>query len=148
MILAVDQGTTGTTCLVVDDELRVRSRGYVDLQQHFPRPGWVEHDPEEIWRSVLDAAEQALARVDRAGLRAIGITNQRETTVLWERAGGRPLANAIVWQDRRTAPLCDELRGSGHSPTFTAKTGLVIHAYFSGTKLKWLLDNIPDARSR
>ena len=111
VILAIDQGTTGTTCLVVDDELRVRGRGYRELPQHFPRPGWVEHDPEEIWATVLAAAEDAVraAGVRPRELRAIGITNQRETTVLWERATGTPVAPAIVWQDRRTAERCREL---------------------------------------
>src|SRR5919109_1724226 len=111
MILAIDQGTTGTTCLVVDDELRIRSRAYRELPQHFPQPGWVEHDPEEIWESVIVAAEAAVraAGVRPSEVRAIGITNQRETTLLWERASGRPVAPAIVWQDRRTAGRCRRL---------------------------------------
>src|SRR6266700_3336562 len=128
MILAIDQGTTGTTCLVVDEELHVRGRGYAELAPRFPRPGWVEHDPEEIWDTVLAAAEQALGGIERQALRAIGITNQRETTVLWERASGRPVHNAIVWQDRRTADTCDELRAAGHAPMIAAKTGLVVDA--------------------
>ena len=105
MILAIDQGTTGTTCLVVDDELQPRGRGYRELPQHYPHPGWVEHDPEELWASVLGAAEAAVASagIRPAELKAVGIANQRETTVLWERATGRPVAPAIVWQDRRTA---------------------------------------------
>jgi glycerol kinase len=137
MILAVDQGTTGTTCLVVDDELRIRGRAYRELPQHFPQPGWVEHDPEEIWGSVLGAAEDALrnAGIRAADLRAIGITNQRETTVLWERATGRPVAPAIVWQDRRTAARCRELPAE----LIRARTGLVPDPYFSATKLEWLL---------
>ncbi len=132
MILAVDQGTTGTTCLLVDDDLTIRGRGYVELPQHFPQPGWVEHDPEEIWESVLVSAEQALggARPD-----AVAITNQRETTLLWERATGRPVANAIVWQDRRTADRCAELPFD----RIRARTGLVPDPYFSATKLEWLL---------
>ena len=132
MILAIDQGTTGTTCLVVDDDLRVLSRGYRELPQHFPRAGWVEHDPEEIWQSVLGAAADALGgeRVD-----AVGITNQRETTLLWDRATGEPVAPAIVWQDRRTAARCRELDVS----FITTKTGLVPDPYFSATKLEWLL---------
>src|SRR5512145_2765279 len=111
MLLAVDQGTTGTTCLVVDDGLRTRGRGYREIRQHFPQPGWVEHDPEEIWESVLAAAGDALtdAQVSPHELRALGITNQRETTVVWERSSGRPLQHAIVWQDRRTADRCREL---------------------------------------
>jgi len=137
LILAVDQGTTGTTCLVVDDELVVRGRGYVEIQQSYPRPGWVEHDPDELWRSVEAAAELALrdagARPDE--LRALGITNQRETTVLWSRLTGRPVAPAIVWQDRRTAERCRELPAG----LLRERTGLVPDPYFSATKLEWLL---------
>ncbi|HSL65839.1 MAG TPA: glycerol kinase GlpK [Gaiellaceae bacterium] len=136
-ILAVDQGTTGTTCLVVDDELRARGRGYCELAQHFPRPGWVEHDPEEIWATVQGAAEAAVrdAGVRAADLRGIAITNQRETTVLWERATGRPVAPAIVWQDRRTADRCRALPAE----LVRSRTGLVPDPYFSATKLEWLL---------
>ena len=111
LTLAIDQGTTGTTCLVVDDELSVHGRGYAELPQHFPRPGWVEHDPEEIWESVLAAAEQALAAAGGAATR-LAITNQRETVVVWDRTTGKPLHRAIVWQDRRTAARCDELRAA------------------------------------
>ncbi len=131
MILAIDQGTTGTTCLVVDDELHVQRRGHAELPQHFPRPGWVEHDPEEIWQSVLAAAGRAgLDGVDR-----VAITNQRETTLLWDRATGRPVAPAIVWQDRRTAARCREL----DPDLIRERTGLVPDPYFSATKLEWLL---------
>jgi len=137
VILAIDQGTTGTACLVVDDDLEVAGRGYRELPQRFPRPGWVEHDPDEIWLGVQRAAEGALAEAGvRAGdLDAIGITNQRETTVLWERATGRPVAPAIVWQDRRTADRCREL----DADLIRARTGLVPDPYFSATKLEWLL---------
>ncbi len=137
MILAIDQGTTGTTCLVVDDQLRTRGRGYRLLQQYFPRPGWVEHDPEEIWRSVLAAAEQALASasVSARELCAIGITNQRETTIVWDRRSGEPIQRAIVWQDRRTAERCRQLPVD----LIRARTGLVPDPYFSATKLEWLL---------
>jgi glycerol kinase len=137
VILAIDQGTTGTTCLVVDDELHVRGRGYVELPQHFPRPGWVEHDPEQIWATVEAAAGVALgdAGLQPRELRGIGITNQRETTVLWERASGRPVHNAIVWQDRRTAQRCRELPAD----RLRELTGLVPDPYFSATKLEWLL---------
>ena len=137
MILAIDQGTTGTTCLVVDGELRPSGRGYRELPQHYPRPGWVEHDPEELWASVLGAADDAVrsSGVRPSELKAIGITNQRETTVLWERATGRAVAPAIVWQDRRTAERCSELPAE----LLRARTGLVPDPYFSATKLEWLL---------
>jgi glycerol kinase len=131
VILAIDQGTTGTTCLVVDDELNVLRRGHAELPQHFPRPGWVEHDPEEIWQSVLAAASAAgLEDVD-----TVAITNQRETTLLWDRASGEPVAPAIVWQDRRTAERCRELDAA----LIRERTGLVPDPYFSATKLEWLL---------
>jgi len=131
VILAIDQGTTGTTCLVVDDELNIVRRGYAELPQHFPRPGWVEHDPEEIWQSVLAAASAAgLDDVD-----TVAITNQRETTLLWNRATGEPVAPAIVWQDRRTAERCRELDAA----LIRERTGLVPDPYFSATKLEWLL---------
>ena len=138
LVLAVDQGTTGTTCLVVDPGLEVHGRGYAELTQHFPRPGWVEHDPEEIWATVERAAEAALADAALASrdLAAIGIANQRETTLLWERATGRPVQRAIVWQDRRTAARCAELPAE----LIRERTGLVPDPYFSATKLEWLLD--------
>jgi glycerol kinase len=143
VILAIDQGTTGTTCLVVDDDLNVRGRGYAELPQQFPRQGWVEHDPDQIWATVGDAAAAAVAAAGvRPGeLRGIGITNQRETTVLWERATGRPVHNAIVWQDRRTAERCRELPGE----RLRELTGLVADPYFSATKLEWLLAQHPHA---
>jgi glycerol kinase len=131
MILAIDQGTTGTTCLLVDEELNIRGRGYAELPQHYPRPGWVEHDPEEIWQSVLTAAEQALTEAPTA----IGITNQRETTLLWDRTTGEPVHHAIVWQDRRTAERCTELPVD----LIRERTGLVPDPYFSAAKLEWLL---------
>jgi glycerol kinase len=135
--LAIDQGTTGTTCLVVAEDLRVLGRAYRELPQHFPQPGWVEHDPEELWQSVLSAAAEALEDADAAAsdLAAIGIANQRETTVLWERSTGRPVAPAIVWQDRRTAARCRELDAA----LIRERTGLVPDPYFSATKLEWLL---------
>ncbi len=131
MILAIDQGTTGTTCLLVDDDLTIRGRGYAELPQHFPQSGWVEHEPEEIWQSVLAAAEQALVEEPTA----IGITNQRETTVLWNRTTGAPVHRAIVWQDRRTADRSAELPAE----LIRERTGLVPDPYFSATKLEWLL---------
>ena len=149
-VLALDQGTTGTTALVVDPDGAVRGRGYALLPQHFPEPGWVEHDPEEIWQTVLAALDQALvaARVAPGEIAAVGITNQRETTVLWDRATGRPVHNAIVWQCRRTAPFCERLRRDGAEREFRKKTGLVLDPYFSGTKIAWLLDAVPGARAR
>jgi glycerol kinase len=131
VILAIDQGTTGTTCLLVDDDLAIRGRGYAELPQHFPKPGWVEHDPREIWRSVLEAAAQALVATPTA----IAITNQRETTIVWDRRTGEPVHDAIVWQDRRTAARCAELPRD----LIRARTGLVPDPYFSATKLEWLL---------
>jgi glycerol kinase len=149
-ILAFDQGTTSSRAIAFGHDGSVLGIAQQEFRQIFPQPGWVEHDPLEIWRTQRDVASQALASAGLRGadLGAIGITNQRETTVLWERATGRPVANAIVWQDRRTASRCDALRQAGHEPTFTARTGLLLDAYFSGTKLAWLLDNVPDARAR
>jgi len=137
VILAIDQGTTGTTCLVVDRELRTLGRGYAEVEQHYPQPGWIEHDPEQLWRSVEQAAADAVAAagIEPSALAAIGLTNQRETTLLWERESGRPVAPAIVWQDRRTAERCAELPAD----LLRAKTGLVPDPYFSATKLEWLL---------
>jgi glycerol kinase len=139
VILAIDQGTTGTTCLLVDDELEIHGRGYRELRQGYPRPGWVEHDPLEIWEGVLAAAAAAVtdARCAARDLRAIGITNQRETTVVWNRATGRSIAPAIVWQDRRTAEACAQLPAE----LIRERTGLVPDPYFSATKLAWLLDH-------
>jgi glycerol kinase len=137
LLLAIDQGTTGTTCLVVDDELRPRGRGYREVPQHFPRAGWVEHDPDELWESVLASASDALAdaEIEAGELTAVGITNQRETTVVWDRRNGRPVHRAIVWQDRRTAERCRELPRD----LIRDRTGLVPDPYFSATKLEWLL---------
>ncbi len=148
LILAIDQGTTGTTCLVVQagkQGLAVRGRGYAEIPQHFPKPGWVEHDLDAIWRSVEHAARAALevARAQPKDLAAIGITNQRETTGLWDKQGA-PVARAIVWQDRRTADTCRALKQ--HEPLVKRKTGLVLDPYFSGTKLAWLLQNVPAAK--
>lgn len=149
-ILAIDQGTTGSTALVLDVEANVAGRGYAEFPQHYPRPGWVEHDPMDILRVSVDVAAQALSQagVQAGDLAGIGITNQRETTVLWDRATGEPVANAIVWQDRRTAAQCDALRERGLAETVKRKTGLVIDAYFSGTKIAWLLDSVDGLRKR
>jgi glycerol kinase len=149
-ILAIDQGTTGTKALVVADDGTVVSSRSSEFQQFYPHPGWVEHDPEQIWRSVIETAEAALhdARVRPGELAGIGITNQRETTVAWERGSGLPVHRAIVWQDRRTAGMCRRLAESGAEPVFREKTGLLLDAYFSGTKIAWLLGNVPGLRKR
>jgi glycerol kinase len=149
-VLSIDQGTTGTTALVFDRDCRVLGRGYSEFTQHYPRPGRVEHDAEEIWRVSLRAADEALAGagVEARDLRAVGVTNQRETVLAWERAGGAAVGRAIVWQDRRTASVCDELKARGLEESVREKTGLVLDPYFSGTKIKWLLDNTPALRAR
>jgi glycerol kinase len=149
-LLAIDQGTTGSTALVMALDGRTLGRATVEFPQHFPEPGWVEHEPEEIWQSVLGSVKEALAAAGVAGseLAAIGITNQRETTLLWERATGRALHRAIVWQDRRTSARCAELRAADHSPLVARTTGLVLDPYFSGTKVEWLLDHVNGARAR
>ncbi len=149
-ILAIDQGTTSSRAMLFDAGLRPVATAQKEFAQHFPAPGWVEHDPMDLWSTVADTAR---AVIDKAGLTpadiaAIGITNQRETTLLWDRATGQPLHNAIVWQDRRSADLCAGLRASGHEPMIAARTGLLLDPYFSGTKLKWLLDTLPGARAR
>jgi glycerol kinase len=147
MILAIDQGTTGTTCLVFDPEGRVVSRAYSEFRQHFPRPGWVEHDASEIWEVTKRVGREALAAagVDGAELAAIGITNQRETVVAWDPRSGEPIHHALVWQDRRTAERCDELERDGRGPLIRERTGLVIDPYFSGTKIEWLRANAAGA---
>ncbi len=141
-VLALDQGTTSSRAIVFDESGTVRSMAQAEFRQIFPQPGWVEHDAEEIWRTQLEVAREAIAnaRIAARDLAGIGITNQRETTVLWDRATGAPLANAIVWQDRRTADECARLKRDGHAPRVAAKTGLVLDPYFSATKLAWLLD--------
>ncbi|MCB1893705.1 MAG: glycerol kinase GlpK [Zoogloeaceae bacterium] len=149
-LLALDQGTTSSRAMVFDEDSRVVAIAQKPFEQHFPRSGWVEHDAMEIWHSQLACAREALAKAgDRAGVVAgIGIANQRETTILWERASGRPVGPAIVWQDRRTAGLCDRLRAQGKASEIRGITGLELDAYFSATKLAWLLDNTPGARER
>ncbi|MDP9189131.1 MAG: glycerol kinase GlpK [Actinomycetota bacterium] len=143
MILAIDQGTTGTTCIVFGEDGREAGRGYRELRQRFPRPGWVEHDASEIWETTRKVAITALADagVQGSDLKGIGITNQRETVVAWDPRSGEPLHNALVWQDRRTAKRCDELREAGHLELVRERTGLVIDPYFSGTKIEWLIKN-------
>jgi glycerol kinase len=149
VVLAIDQGTTGSTVIAVGEDGEPRGLGYREIAQHYPQPGWVEHDPEEIWTSVLAAAGQALdhAGAAAADVRAVGITNQRETLVLWDRATGRPLHNAIVWQDRRTAADCDRLRAAGAEARVRRVTGLVIDPYFTATKLRWAIDHVEGART-
>lgn len=149
-ILAIDQGTTSSRAILFNRAGRIHGIAQQEFAQIFPNPGWVEHDANEIWTSQLAVAQQVLREhgLKAADIAAIGITNQRETTVLWDRSTGEPVANAIVWQDRRTAALCDALRADGHSDLFRSKTGLVIDGYFSGTKLRWLLDQVPGARER
>ena len=148
VILALDQGTTSSRAMVFDQRAHIVAAAQREFIQHFPQPGWVEHDAEEIWATQLAVAQQALANIADVKIAAIGITNQRETTVLWDRITHRAVAAAIVWQDRRTASFCDGMKAAGHEKMIREKTGLVIDAYFSGTKLKWLLDNVPNARKR
>ena len=147
-ILALDQGTTSSRAIVFDHAGAIRAVAQREFRQICPKPGWVEHDPLEIWETQLAVAREALANAGLTArdIAAIGITNQRETTVLWDRASGTPIHNAIVWQDRRTAAYCDELKAAGHGADVTQRTGLVVDAYFSATKIKWLLDNVAGAR--
>ena len=149
-VLAIDQGTTGSTALVIDQRLSVKGKANVEFRQIFPRPGWVEHDLEDIWASTLKAVSRAMreAGAKARDLQAIGITNQRETTVFWERKRGLPIHNAIVWQDRRTAQMCNDLKAQGKEPWIREKTGLVLDAYFSATKARWLLEHVKGARRR
>ena len=149
-LLALDQGTSSSRSIVFDPRGRIVAQAQQELPQIYPQPGWVEHDPMEIWRTQLATAQQALrqAGIGAADIRALGITNQRETSVLWNRATGAPLHHAIVWQDRRGEPSCAQLRSQGLEATIQAKTGLLVDAYFSATKLQWLLDNVPGARAQ
>ncbi len=149
-VLAIDQGTTSSRAIVFRSDISIAATAQQEFPQHFPASGWVEHEPEDIWTSTVMTCRDAL---EQAGLRAkdiaaIGITNQRETTVVWDRATGRAVHRAIVWQDRRTADICARLKAEGHEPTITAKTGLIIDPYFSGTKIAWILDSVPGARER
>ncbi|MFD3191258.1 glycerol kinase GlpK [Sedimentitalea sp. HM32M-2] len=149
-VLAIDQGTTSTRAILFDGAMQKVGVAQQEFRQHFPKAGWVEHDPEEIWQSTLAVCRQVLGDCDVAAddLAGIGITNQRETTVVWDRATGQPIHNAIVWQDRRTAEICTLLKSQGHEPAVSAATGLLLDPYFSGTKLKWLLDHVEGARER
>jgi glycerol kinase len=149
-VLALDQGTTSSRAILFDHAGSIVASAQKEFRQHFPQPGWVEHDAEEIWATQRDVMQAAIAKtgVSAAEIAAIGITNQRETTVLWDRTTGKSVHHAIVWQDRRTASFCDELKSKGKSTSIQNSTGLVLDSYFSGTKLKWLLDNVPGARAR
>ncbi len=149
-LLTLDQGTTSSRCLVIDHSGKIISVAQMEFTQFFPQPGWVEHDPKEIWASQIAVAADALGRaaVSHNDIAAIGITNQRETTIVWDRKTGEPVFNAIVWQGRRTAPICDQMRADGLAPMIQSKTGLIIDAYFSGTKVRWILDNVPGAREK
>jgi glycerol kinase len=149
-ILALDQGTTSSRAILFDKEGAIAAVAQREFEQIFPRPGWVEHNAQEIWMSQSAVAIEALARAKAmpADVAAIGITNQRETTIVWDRETGQPVHNAIVWQDRRTAEHCDRLKADGHERLVRERTGLVIDAYFSGTKVAWILDNVPGARDR
>lgn len=149
-ILALDQGTTSSRAIVFDHEGQIRSVAQKEFPQYFPQPGWVEHNPNEIWGSEASVIAEAISTIDITGLdiAAIGITNQRETTIVWDIDTDEPIYNAIVWQDRRTAEFCDQLKADGLTETIRQKTGLIIDAYFSGTKIKWILDHVPGARKR
>ena len=148
-ILAIDQGTTSSRAIVFGADLRVRGSAQREFAQHYPASGWVEHDPEDIWRTTVETARQALAaaKLGAGDIAAIGITNQRETCVIWDRRTGKPIHRAIVWQDRRTADAVPQPEGAGHEPMVTAKTGLLLDPYFSATKIAWLLDNVEGARA-
>jgi glycerol kinase len=149
-ILAIDQGTTSSRAIVFDAALKIAAMKQEEFPQHFPASGWVEHDPADLWSTTAGTCRDAIERagIAAADIAAIGITNQRETTLVWERATGKPIHNAIVWQDRRTAATCRALKEEGHEPTVTEKTGLLLDPYFSGTKLKWILDHVEGARER
>ena len=149
-VLALDQGTTSSRAIVFDETGTIRGSDQREFTQHYPRPGWVQHDPADIWQSQRDVARGALRNggVEPSDIATIGITNQRETTLVWERETGRPVYDAIVWQDRRTAPFCEELKAAGHEKTIHDRTGLVVDPYFSGTKIRWILENVANARER
>ncbi|TDX43697.1 glycerol kinase [Orenia marismortui] len=149
-ILSIDQGTTSSRAMIFNKDSEIVSMAQKEFKQYYPKPGWVEHDPHEIWVSVMAVLSEALAKAEikPEQIAGIGITNQRETTVVWDAKTGKPMHNAIVWQDRRTASICDDLKDKGLEDTIRAKTGLVVDAYFSGTKVKWILDNVEEAREK
>ena len=149
-VMALDQGTTSSRCILFDHSGKICSVTQKEFTQIFPKPGWVEHDADEIWDTTLEVSRAAIRKlgITAADIDSMGITNQRETTVIWDKKTGKPIANAIVWQCRRTAPIIDGLVKAGYSDMIREKTGLVPDAYFSGSKIKWLLDNVPGARER
>ena len=147
-ILALDQGTTSSRAIVFDKKGAIVSKGQYDFPQHYPRSGWVEHDPMEIWDSQVRAAADAIADLPEGAIAGIGVTNQRETTIIWDKQTGEPVYNAIVWQCRRTAELCEEMKRRGLRERIQSTTGLLIDAYFSATKIRWILDNVPNARQK
>ena len=147
-ILALDQGTTSSRAIVFDKRGDIVGRGQYLFTQHYPQAGWVEHDPMEIWRTQAQAAADAIAGLPASSIAGIGVTNQRETTIIWDKTTGVPVYNAIVWQCRRTAELCEELKRRGLSERIQSTTGLLIDAYFSATKIRWILDNVPGAREK
>ncbi len=149
-ILAIDQGTTSSRAILFDGEMKIVASAQEEFTQHFPKSGWVEHEPDDLWSTVASTCRGAMERAGLTGddITAIGITNQRETTVVWDKATGKPVYNAIVWQDRRTSEFCRELREAGHEPMFTERTGLLCDPYFSGTKLRWILENVDGVKAR
>lgn len=149
-VLAIDQGTTSSRAILFDANCQLASVCQKEFEQHFPQSGWVEHEPENIWDTTLETAREAISKAGAAAgdIAAIGITNQRETTLVWDRETGKPIHRAIVWQDRRTADTCTKLKATGHEESFTAKTGLLLDPYFSGTKVAWILDNVDGARAK
>src|SRR5947208_5360814 len=149
-VLAIDQGTTSSRAMVFRSDISIAATAQQEFPQHFPASGWVEHEPEDIWPSTVTVCRDALKKADVKGIdiAAISITNQRETTVVWDRATGQAVHRAIVWQDRRTADICAKLKAEGHEPDISARTGLIIDPYFSGTKVAWILDHVPGARER
>ena len=149
-VLAIDQGTTSSRAILFRADISIAATAQQEFPQHFPASGWLEHEPEDIWSSTISTCREAVkkANVSAKDIAAIGITNQRETTVVWDRATGSAVHRAIVWQDRRTADICTRLKAEGHEPAITGKTGLIIDPYFSGTKVAWILDHVPGARGR
>src|SRR5262245_36168112 len=148
-VLSLDSGTTSVRAILFDRSGAICAVGQKEFAQHYPQPGWVEHDANEIWSAQIGVAVEALSRAGATAkdVAAVGITNQRETTVVWDRVTGEPIHKAIVWQDRRTAPMCDKLRAEGHETAIRNKTGLILDAYFSGTKVAWVLDHVAGARA-